>query len=92
MCLLTLIFYRMQFHASYFTFIWYQLILIIGFVPKIKYLCFDLLICIYMTLGLKFLLCEIGKFFYFKKILSGIMEFQLQKIYSTETVGKAFVL
>ena len=47
MCLLTLFFYMMQFHASYFTFICYQLILIIGFVPKIKYLCFDLLIWIY---------------------------------------------
>ena len=45
-----------------------------------------------MTLGLKFLLCQIRKFFNFKKILSGIMEFQLQKIYSTETVGKAFAL
>ena len=36
-------FYKMQFQVLYFTFICYQLILIIEFVPKIKYLCFDLM-------------------------------------------------
>ena len=33
----------MQFQVLYFTFICYQLILIIEFVPKMKYLCFDLM-------------------------------------------------
>ena len=42
-CLLTLNFYKMQFQVLYFTFICYQLILIIEFVPKMKYLCFDLM-------------------------------------------------
>ena len=34
----------MQFQVLYFTFICYQLILIIEFVPKMKYLCFDLML------------------------------------------------
>ena len=42
-CLLTLNFYKMQFQVLYFTFICYQLILIKEFVPKMKYLCFDLM-------------------------------------------------
>ena len=33
----------MQFQVLYFTFICYQLILIIEFVPKMKYSCFDLI-------------------------------------------------
>ena len=36
-------FYKMQFQVLYFTFICYQLILIIEFVPKMKYLCLDLM-------------------------------------------------
>ena len=41
---LTLNFYKlMQFQVFHFTFICYQLILIIEFVPKMKYLCFDLM-------------------------------------------------
>ena len=36
-------FYKMQFQLLYFTFICYQLILIIELVPKMKYLCFDLM-------------------------------------------------
>ena len=42
-CLGTLNFYEMQFQILYFTFICCQLILIIEFVPKMKYLCFDLM-------------------------------------------------
>ena len=42
-CLLTLNFYKMQFQVLYFTFICYQLILIKEFVPKMKYLCVDLM-------------------------------------------------
>ena len=42
-CLLVLNFYYMQFEVLYFTFICYQLILIIEFVPKMKHLCFDLM-------------------------------------------------
>ena len=42
-CLLTLNFYKMQFQVLYFTFICYQLIFIIEFVPKMKYLRFDLM-------------------------------------------------
>ena len=42
-CLLTLNVYKMKFQVLYFTFICYQLILIIEFVPKMKYLCFDLM-------------------------------------------------
>ena len=41
-CLLTLKFYKMQFQVLYFKFIYYQLILVQEFVPKMKYLCFDL--------------------------------------------------
>ena len=41
--LLTLNFYKMQFQVIYFTFICYQVILIIEFVPEMKYLCFDLM-------------------------------------------------
>ena len=33
----------MQFQVIYFTFICYQVILIIEFVPEMKYLCFDLM-------------------------------------------------
>ena len=42
-CLLTLNFYKLQFQELNFTFICYQWILIIEFVPKLKYLCFDLM-------------------------------------------------
>ena len=42
-CLLNLNFYKMQFQVLYFTFICCQLILIKEFVPKMKYLCFDLM-------------------------------------------------
>ena len=42
-CLLTLNFYKMQFQVLYFTFICYQLILVIEPVPKMNYLCFDLM-------------------------------------------------
>ena len=41
-----------------------------------------------MTLGLKFILCLSGKFFDFKKLHSDIMDFQLQKMYSCQVVGK----
>ena len=34
-------FLQVQFQVLYFTFIFYQLILIKEFVPKMKYLCFD---------------------------------------------------
>ena len=41
--LLTLNFYKMQFQVIYFTFICYQVILVIEFVPEMKYLCFHLM-------------------------------------------------
>ena len=43
-CLLTLNVYKMKFQVLYFTFICYQLILIIEFVSQMKYLCFDLML------------------------------------------------
>ena len=49
----------MQFQVLYFTFICYQLILIIEFVPKMKYLCFDLM---FLKLGSHYVLTMFYKY------------------------------
>ena len=54
----------MQFQVLYFTFICYQLILIKEFVPKMKYLCFDLM---FLSKINQVILVAILLFFWFKQ-------------------------